>query len=165
MRREEKPSHARTIFAGLVGGVAMNVVMLITFRLLGFGMNANGILLDPNLQSSKVIDVWTKIQPLPLVVDRPAAIIAGIVLFGVIHAYIYRSIRPAWRAGIAWRGSVFSLVVFAMTFVFWEFFTPFNQLGEPLLLIALELAFWALIALADGYTIAAIMEHGRAQRA
>jgi hypothetical protein len=143
----------------------MNVVMLVTFRVLGFGMNADGILLDPRLQSSKVIDVWTRIQPLPLVVDRPAAIIAGIALFGVIHAYIYRSIRPAWRAGIAWRGFVLSGVVFAMTFLFWELFTPFNQLGEPLPLIALELAFWALIALADGFTIAAIIERGRTRHA
>jgi hypothetical protein len=47
-----------------------------------------------------------------------------------------------------------------MTFLFWEFFTPFNQLGEPLGLIALELVFWALIALADGFAISAIMERG-----
>jgi len=165
MRREHKLSHVRTLVAGLAGGAAMNGVMLVTFRLIGFGVNADGILLNPALQSGKVIDVWTKLEPLPLVVNKPAPIIAGILLFGIAHAYLYRSVRPAWRAGVAHRGLAFSLLVFVMTFLFWEFFTPFNLLGEPLELIALELGFWALIALADGFAIAAIMEHGPARRA
>jgi hypothetical protein len=50
-----------------------------------------------------------------------------------------------------------------MTFLFWEFFTPFNQFGEPVELIALELCFWAVIALADGLTIAGIMERGESR--
>jgi len=45
-----------------------------------------------------------------------------------------------------------------MTFLFWEFFTPFNLFGEPLRLIALKLVFWACIALADGWVISAIIE-------
>jgi hypothetical protein len=50
-----------------------------------------------------------------------------------------------------------------MTFFFWEFFTPFNQFGEPLPLIALELAFWALIAVAEAFAIASIMERKSAR--
>jgi hypothetical protein len=165
MRREHKPSHARTIVAGLVGGAAMNFVMFVTFRLLGFGANADGILLDPALQSAKVIDVWTKIEPLPLVVNSPAPIIAGIFLFGIVHAYLFRSIRLAWHAGVARRGLSLALLVFLMTFLFWEFFTPYNQLGEPLKLIVLELLFWALIAFADGFAIAAVMERDKRHRA
>lgn len=49
-------------------------------------------------------------------------------------------------------------LLFFMTFVFWEFFTPFNQLGEPPQLIALELLFWGLIAVAEAFAIAAVME-------
>jgi len=153
-----KASHLRTLLAGVAGGVAMNVAMLLTFRFLGFGVNADGILLDPAVQSSKLIAVWTTLEPLPLVVSRPAPIIFGIVLFGVVHAYLYHWISPAWPAGIVRRALSFTLLVFLMTFLFWEFFTPFNQFGEPLRLIALELCFWAIIALADGFAIAAIME-------
>jgi hypothetical protein len=138
----------------------MNLAMLLTFRLIGFGLNADGILLDPSVQSSKLIAVWTKLEPLPLVVSRPAPIIFGIILFGIVHAYLYRWISPAWPTGIVRRALSFALLVFLMTFLFWEFFTPFNQLGEPLGLIAIELSFWALIALADGFTISAIMERG-----
>jgi hypothetical protein len=48
-----------------------------------------------------------------------------------------------------------------MSFLFWEFFTPFNQFGEPLSLLALELSFWAVIAVAEGLVIAGIIERGR----
>ena len=93
---------------------------------------------------------------MPLVVNRPAPIIIGIIFFGIIHAYIYRWLAPAWPAGIIKKGLLFAGLVFVMTFLFWEFFTPFNLFGEPLKLIILELIFWALIALADGLTIAII---------
>jgi len=153
-----KASHLRTLLAGVAGGLTMNVAMLLTFRFLGFGVNADGILLDPAVQSSKLIAVWTTLEPLPLVVSRPAPIFFGIILFGFVHAYLYHWISPAWPAGIVRRALSFTLLVFLMTFLFWEFFTPFNQFGEPLRLIALELCFWAIIALADGFAIAAIME-------
>jgi hypothetical protein len=160
MVKTNEQSHATTILAGTAAGLAMNLAMLLTFRLIGFGINADGILLDPDLQSEKLIAVWTEIDPLPLVVDRPLPIILGIVLFGVVHAYLYRWISPAWPTGVARRGLSFALVVFLMTFLFWEFFTPFNLFGEPLGLIAIELCFWAVIALADGFAISAVMERG-----
>lgn len=153
-----KASHGKTVLAGVAGGFAMNLAMLLTFRFIGFGARGDGILLDPSIQSRKLIAVWTELEPLPLVVDRPAFIIAGIVVFGIIHAYLFRWISPVWPVGIAKRGFRFAALVFLMTFLFWEFFTPFNQFGEPLPLIGLELVFWALIALADGLTISAIME-------
>ncbi len=156
-----KQSHARTVIAGIAAGFAMNISMLLTFRFLGFGVDGKGILLDPVLQSRKLIAVWTELEPLPLVVNRPAPIILGLVVFGLAHAYLYRWLSAAWSPGIVSRGLSFSLLVFVMTFLFWEFFTPFNQFGEPLRLIALELIFWALIAMADGFTLSAIMERGQ----
>ncbi len=155
-----KASYLRTLLAGVAGGLAMNLTMLATFRFLGFGVNGDGILLDPSLQSRKLIAVWTELEPLPLVVNHPLPIVLGITVFGIVHAYLYRWLCPSWPTGIARRGLSFALLVFLMTFVFWEFFTPFNQFGEPVGLIALELTFWALIALADGFAIAAIMERG-----
>ena len=133
-----KPTHRRTIFAGIAGGVAMNLTMLLTFRLLGFGWNGNGILIKSSLQSQKLIAVWTKLEPIPMVVNSPVPIIVGIVIFGVIHAYLFRWLSPAWSGGIARQGLQFGALVFLMAFTFWEFFTPFNLFGEPLHLIALE---------------------------
>lgn len=153
-----KPSHAKTLLAGVLGGLGMNLMMLLTFRFIGFGLRGDGILLNPLFQSRKLIVVWTELEPLPLVVNRPIPIILGIILFGVLHAYFYRWLCSAWPPGILKRGLSFALLVFVMTFVFWEFFTPFNQFGEPLGLIVIELVFWALIALADSFAITAVME-------
>jgi len=139
----------------------MNFAMLLTFRLIGFGWTGKGILLDPAVQSRKLIAVWTEIEPLPLVVNHPAPIIVGIVLFGIIHAFVYRWISPAWPEGAVARGIRMSILTFILVFLFWEFFTPFNQFGEPLPLIGLELLFWATIALADGFVISFIIEKKR----
>ncbi len=148
----------KTIVAGIAGGMAMNLAMLLTFRGIGFGWNGDGILLTASMQSQKLIAVWTTLEPLPLVVASPVPIIIGIVLFGIGHAFIYRSIAVAWPAGILSRAWRFAGLVFFMVFAFWEFFTPFNQFGEPLPLIALELLFWAIIAGCDAFAIAAILE-------
>ena len=153
-----KPSALRTVLAGIGGGFAMNLAMLLTFRFLGFGWKGKGILLNPNVQSKKLIAIWTEIEPLPLVVNNPAPIIAGIILFGIIHAFVYRWISPAWPEGIVARGIRMTILIFLLVFSFWEFFTPFNQFGEPLPLIGLELLFWTIIALADGFVIAFIIE-------
>lgn len=149
--------HLRTILGGIAGGIAMNLTMLMTFRLLGFGWNGDGILIESASQSRKLIAVWTELEPIPLVVDSPAPIIIGIVVFGVIHAYLFRWLSSAWSGSIVRQGLQFAGLVFVMTFLFWEFFTPFNLFGEPLHLIALELVFWACIAAADGLVIAALI--------
>ena len=155
---EKKPSIVRMLLAGIAGGITLNIVMLLTFRLIGFGWNGDGFLLDPAIQSEKLIAVWTKMEPLPLVVVNPTPIILGLLLFGILHAAIYRSVAPAWGKGIWARGIKFSLLIFMLSFLFWEFFTPFNQFGEPISLIGIELVFWATIAFAEGLIISAIME-------
>ena len=146
-------SIGRTLSAGLAGGVALNLAMLLTFRLLGFGWRGGGILLDPSIQSPKLIAVWTQLEPLPLVVSNPAPILVGLLLFGIGHAFIYRWLSPAWPLGIVSRSLRMAGLIFFMAFSFWEFFTPFNQFGEPLSLVALELLFWALIALGESFAI------------
>ena len=152
-----KPTHGKTILAGIAGGLAMNLTMLVTFRLLGFGWNGNGILIKSSGQSQKLIAVWTELEPIPLVVDSPTPIFIGMVLFTVIHAYLFRWLSFVWSGGTIHQGLQFAGLIFVMTFLFWEFFTPFNLFGEPLHLIALELVFWACIALADGLAISAIV--------
>jgi hypothetical protein len=149
-----KDSMLKTILAGVAGGIAFNGVMLLMFRVLGFGWNGGGILLDPSVQSSKLIAVWTQLHPKPLVVANPVPIIIGLTLFSIGHAVVYRWLAPAWPAEVRARGWRLAALIFFLSFVFWEFFTPFNLFGEPLLLVGLELIFWATIALVEAYTIA-----------
>lgn len=148
----------KIVFAGCMGGVVLNLAMLLTFRLIGFGWNGGGILLDPSIQSPKLIAVWTQIKPLPLVVNSPIPIIIGLIFFGIGHAFIYQWLSPAWPHGIKARALRFACLISFLSFLFWEFFTPFNQFGEPLILIGLELIFWAAIAIAEAFTIAFVFE-------
>jgi hypothetical protein len=149
---------SKIIAAGLAAGLTLNIVMLLTFRLIGFGWNGGGILLDPSVQSPKLIAVWTRLEPLPLVVIAPAPIILGLILFGIGHAFVYQWISPFWPEGIKARAWRMAALVFFLSFLFWEFFTPFNQFGEPLPLIGLELLFWATIAIAEAFVLAIVFE-------
>lgn len=140
------------------GWAAFNAAMFLTFRLIGFGVDGHGILLNPQTQSAKLIAVWTKLEPLPLVVAKPHVIILGLYAFAFMQAVTYRLLSPAWPVGIRQRALRLATMRFFLTFLFWEFFTPFNQLGEPLPLIAVELLFWAVIALAESFAIATTAE-------
>lgn len=153
----------RTILAGLAGGAAMNAMMLLTFRLIGFGLRGGGILLDPGVQSEKLINVWTRMEPIPKIISEPLVMITGLMFFGIIHAVIYYWISGPWPRCVFSRGWRFSAILFLMTFLFWEFFTPFNLFWEPLSLAAVELFFWAAIAAAEGFAIAAVMERDAGQ--
>lgn len=140
------------------GWAAFNAAMFLTFRLIGFGVDGHGVLLNPQTQSAKLIAVWTKLEPLPLVVAKPHVIILGLYACAFMQAVTYRLLSPAWPAGIRPRALRLAALRFALTFLFWEFFTPFNQLGEPLPLIAVELTFWAVVALAESFAIAVTAE-------
>jgi hypothetical protein len=153
----------RAVIAGLAGGITMNLAMLLTFRAIGFGWHGHGILLTSPLQSKKLIAVWTQLEPLPLVVANPVPIAVGLLLFGIGHAFIYKWLSISWPLGIVQRALRLAGLLFFMTFFFWEFFTPFNQFGEPLPLIAVELSFWALIAIAEAFAIAFVMERRSAR--
>lgn len=157
-------SVARTLIAGSAGGVALNLAMLLTFRALGFGWSGQGILLSDPTQSQKLIAVWTSQEPLPRVIADPLPVTMGLLLFGVVHAFVYRSVHAGWPPGYLPRAARFALLLFFMGFAFWEFFTPWNLFGEPLSLIALELCFWAVVATADAFAIALVIERGERGR-
>lgn len=95
---------------------------------------------------------------MPRVVTEPLPIIAGLTLFGLLHAWLYAALAPRWPAGAAGRVLRFAVHLFALVYLFWEFFTPFNLFREPLPLVALELLFWFLIALAEAFAIALVLE-------
>jgi hypothetical protein len=148
----------KMLATALVGWAAFNAAMFLTFGLIGFGVDGHGLLLNPKTQSAKLIAVWTTLEPLPLVVARPHLIVLSLYLFAFAQAVIYRLLSPAWPPGLHGRALRLAALRFLLTFLFWEFFTPFNQLGEPLSLLVLELSFWALVALAESYAIAAAAE-------
>jgi hypothetical protein len=150
---EVKPSVSRTMAAGLAGGVTFIVVSFRTFVLIGAGP-----LSDPSAQSSKVLAVLTKIEPLPVWQTAPHVIFSGYVLFAIGHAFLFRSVAKAWPEGAAPRTWRLAVVIWSLSCLFFEFLGPFNLLGEPLGLVALELSFWAVTTLVESAVIVSILE-------
>jgi hypothetical protein len=155
-----RPGLARTALAGVAAGVVFNVAGFLTFALIGSGLHNNGPLLDPARQSRKMIAVWTEIEPLPLFQAKPQVILLVNLLFGVVYALVFRSIAPAWPNRARARTWRLALTIWALSCLVFELLGPFNLLGEPLDLVALELVFWAVMALAAAATIVPIL-HGR----
>jgi hypothetical protein len=143
----------RTMAAGLAGGVAFIVVSFLTFGVIGAGP-----LSDPSTQGAKVLAVLTKIEPLPLWQTAPQVIFLGYVLFAIGHAFLFQSVAPAWPAGVISRSWRLALVIWGLSCLFFEFLGPFNLLGEPVRLVALELGFWAVTALVEAMVVVSILE-------
>jgi hypothetical protein len=142
----------RTLLAGLAGGVVFSLTIALLFGQLG-----SFILLDPAVQSPKLIAVWTQIEPSPVLHTQPLIMMAGLVLLAIGRAFLYRWIGAAWPGGIPSRAWRLAIVVW-LSPLFFEFWAPFNLFGEPLPLLALELVFWGIAALAEAFTTVTVIE-------
>lgn len=155
-----KPTIPRTLIAGVAGGVSFGFTTFLTFVLIGSGLDHGGPLFDPSLQSAKVIAVWTQMEPLPLFVTQPHLMLLGYVAFGVGHALLYRSVAGAWPGHMTARIWRLAVVMWSLSYLFFEFLGPLNLLGEPPGLVALELSFWALAALVEAAVVVVMLERG-----
>jgi hypothetical protein len=161
---DPRPSIWRTLAAGLAGGVAFALGTFLTFAQLGGSRRGEeGLLFDPDTQSQKVIAVWKQLEPLPRVIESPAVILGGMVVFGIAYAFVYRSVAAAWPVGIHARAWRLALLVWLAT-VFSEFIGPFNVLHQPLSLSVVAWGFWAVSAVAEAYTLVYVLDRGRSER-
>ena len=149
----------QTVGAGIAGGLAFIILTFVTFVLIGHGPLSN-----PGLQSPKVLAVLNELEPLPLFATKPHVIFLGYLLFSISHALLFRSVADAWPAGAAPRIWRLALVGWSLSYLFFEFLGPFNLLGEPLGLVALELCFWAAAALVESAVIVLILQRDREPR-
>jgi hypothetical protein len=153
-----RPTLGRTLVAGVAGGLAFVVGTFLTFAVFGGSREGEtGVLFDPDTQHPKVIAAWKEIEPLPRVIDQPAVVLAGMVLFGVVYAFAYRSVAPAWPARTAARAARLAVGIWIAA-VFSEFMGPFNVLHQPLALSIVAWAFWAVPALAAAVAITTVVE-------
>ena len=150
----ERIKPIRIIAAGILGGIASSLAVLILFRLIGF--EYWGILTNPEYQSPKLLKVWTEIEPIPLAVNNPGIIALGFVILSILHAFVFAIIRQGIPGESLKKGIIFGLIIWLFSYVFFEFFTPWNMFGEPLVLLGLELLFWIGVALSEGIVIAKV---------
>ena len=150
----ERIKPVRIIAAGILGGMAASLAVLVLFRLIGF--EYWGILTNPEYQSPKLLKVWTEIEPIPLAVNHPGIITLGFVILSILHAFVFAIIRQGIPGEDLKKGIIFGLIIWLFSYVFFEFFTPWNMFGEPLYLVGLELLFWIGVALSEGIVIAKV---------
>lgn len=145
----------RTAAAGTAGGAVFFTISALLFTI------AHPLLFDPDLQSAKLIAVWEDIEPLPLSATAPLMMALIFILVAIGRAFIYRWLANAWPPGVAARALRYALLVWFLSLLFFEMFTPWNLLGEPVVLVLVELAIWAVVVLAEGFVFAAILERKR----
>jgi hypothetical protein len=132
---------------GLAGVLASSVFFLLsalTFYVLGV---LPGILFNPAIQSPKVIAVVQTLEPLPVMQTAPYIVLAGWSVIFIGYAFLFNHISVLWphnQWARIWR---LTLLMWFFSLLFFEFQGPYNLLGEPLPLLALELVFWAICAL------------------
>ena len=132
------PPLTRTVVAGGAGGLAFALGTFLTFGLLGGSRRGHqGLLFDPDTQSPKVIAVWKVLEPLPRIIETPALLLAGLLVFGFGYTLLFRSIATPWPLGLHQRSLRLALIVWLAT-AFSEFMGPFNVLHEPVSLAGLS---------------------------
>ena len=90
-------------------------------------------------QSSKLVGVWTRIEPIPSLTSLMPALITMPSIAAVIFARFYDQLPTSDRR---LKGLSFGIMLWALVAVFFELFTPFGLFGEPPILLAYELTLW-----------------------
>ena len=132
--------------AGLIGGFIGNGVLGALFT----SAPIQAILYDPAVQS----ELFIQITP-----TRDVAVsVAGLVVLSSIHGLLFSVLQPAipgstWIArGLFWGGTIW-----AMFWLFQEWFVYHTLLREPLILNAIELVLLLAGSLVEGLVIAAML--------
>ena len=119
------------------------------------------ILFDPDIQSAKVIDVLFEMEPRPLMFENGPLYMAYGLGIGAIHGLVFMMIEPALGRTRLLRGLRFAVVLWALMALHLEFHTPFNMFREPLMLVGLELFFWAVVVLVEGLVLSFLYGRSR----
>lgn len=132
----------KIIFAGLLGGFFGNGILGAVFSL----PFINTILYNPAIQSQLFIEV-TPVRNIPLSVT-------GLIVLSVLHAYFFSTFEPS-IPGKTWqkKGLFWGFTIWAMFWLFQEWFIYHTLLGEPLILNALELMILLTGSLVEGLII------------
>jgi hypothetical protein len=140
-------NYRRAIIAGLLGGLLGNGVLGVLFSI----PVIKSILYNPALQSKLFIDLTPNR-------DIPVSVM-GLVLLSAIHGWFFGVLRPS-IPGTHWvkKGLFWGFLIWAMYWLFQEWFIYHTLLQEPLILNLLELAILLTGSLIEGLVISFIIE-------
>ena len=138
---------AKAVLAGLLGGFVGNGVLGMLFSI----PLVRSVLYDPAIQSRLFIDI-TPIRNIPVSV-------AGLVVLSAIHGWFYAVLSQAIPGG-TWvrKGLFWGFLIWAMYWLFQEWFIYHTLLQEPLILNLLELVLLLAGSLIEGLIISFMIE-------
>lgn len=136
----------KILLAGLVGGFLGNGVLGALFS----SPPVHSILYNPEWQSPLFIEL-TPQRNIPVSV-------AGLVILSIVHSWLFSVLQPS-IPGKTWirKGLFWGAVIWAMYWLFQEWFIYNTLLNEPLILNLLELTILMLGSLVEGIVIARIL--------
>lgn len=140
----------RAGLAGLAGGVAWFLGILLVFG------PAQAVLGDPDLQSAKLLAVFSPEGAAPRMIEAPALVLAGLLGIGVLWGWMYVWLAASWTGAWWGRGLRFGGIGWVLMVPWFEFYLPWNVLLEPAPLVALELVCWAVVLVGVGLAIAGV---------
>jgi hypothetical protein len=127
--------------------------MLLLFGLFMNPISQEIIFSDSMGQSSKLVAVWTEIDPVPSLSSLAPALIIMPSIATIVFARFYVLLPTRDRR---LKGLSFGIMLWALVAVFFELFTPYGLFGEPSILLAYELTLW-LIGLSTIGTLMGIL--------
>jgi hypothetical protein len=92
-------------------------------------------------QSSKLVTVWTQMQPVPSLGSLAPALIIMPSIACLVFARFY-DLLPTQDRRL--KGLSFGIMLWALVVVFFELFIPYGLFGEPPILLAYELTLWLI---------------------
>ncbi|SFQ10405.1 hypothetical protein [Tranquillimonas alkanivorans] len=150
------PKFARAFIGGAVAFTLANIVSNFLFFQVG-----HGVLFANEQQSEKVIAVLFEMEPLPLMFTNGPLYLGIAALIGAVHGLVFFWVEPVLTRGVVRRGLSFAVILWALLALFFEFHTPFNMFGEPPVLVAVELAVWAIVLAVEGLVLSLIYGKSR----
>src|SRR5512145_3312955 len=138
-----KKNQGKAVMAGMLGGFIGNGVLGALFSL----PPIRSVLYDPALQSSLFLEI-TPLRNVPVSV-------AGLVLLSAIHGWLFAVLRPS-IPGKSWirKGLFWGFSIWAMYWLFQEWFIYHTLLQEPFILNLLELLLLLAGSVIEGLIIA-----------
>jgi hypothetical protein len=141
------------IGAGLVWYLGLNLFFIWS--------GAQGVLGNPEYQSSKFIKTFTEYEPLPLMAANPSIVWKGLLVVGLMAAIAFSIINPYLKGGWLKRGAVFGIAHWLLMTPWFEFYLPYNVMHEPILLVLLEAGLWLCIMLMLGLFMSFTLNYKR----
>lgn len=149
----------------LGAGVVATVVQMLAFTVLFGNPWIKSLLFEAgNGQTEGVLEFWQgdpqpTITPYGDVVEGPRllAVMGMLTLWGIAMAGVFEYVRRVLPSNLIGRGAAFGFGAWALVYLFFETWVPFNALHEPFGLVLVELGLELIGMLAVGIAVAAVL--------